>query len=470
MKNQPARVGLDPVERIFLMENHDQAYHVWRDAGSADKILIHLDAHHDMWWADSVESITIANFISLALKNDLVRAVFWVVPDGTWRTQEGRQAIHKHVRKIVRTYPGVRQGIRERSDSVSTSVLGKPLTICSLDGLPPVEEGVLLDIDVDFLVITRASYGKVDGHAALPWCWPADLVARLCARRLCADMATIVHSVNGGYTPLKWKYLGDELALRLGQPAPNGSAVGMELIREGAEAAHRGDIVTAEEKLGLAVTTNPRSAAAAYHLALVYAGAGRIEDARRMYRRALERDPAYRSAHGSIGFNDLRANRLVRAEREFRRALSLDPEHAGALLGLGVMASRRRRWNKAEALLRRSLASDGTLIDAHRHLAAVLARCGEYDEAISAYERSLTLAMAGHRPLASLPATDGATIRLLDADHWKTHARLARLYERKGDITRAIAGYRISLAAGHGGTPLRNRLAGLYLRQQVTSR
>jgi Flp pilus assembly protein TadD len=470
MKTQPARVGLDPIERIFLMENHDQAYHVWRDAGSINKVLIHIDAHHDMWWADGVESLTIANFISLALKNDLVRAVFWVVPDGTWRTQEGRQAIRNHVRKIVRTYPGVRQSVREGGDSVSTSVLGKPLTICALDSLPPLEEGVLLDIDVDYLVITRVSYGELDRHAALPWCWPADLVARLCARRQRADLATIVHSVNGGYTPLKWKYLGDELALRLGQPAPNGSALGMELIRQGAEAADRGDIVTAEEKLGLAVTTSPMSAAASYHLAHVYAGAGRIEDARRMYRQALESDPAYRSAHSNVGFNDLRANRLAHADREFRRALSLDPEHAGALLGLGVIASRRKRWRKAEAQLRRSLASDGTLIDTHRHLAAVLARRGEYDEAIAAYERSLTLAMAGHKPLGWLPATEGTKIRLLDADHWKTHARLARLYERKGDIPRAIAGYRISLAAGHGGTPLRNRLARLSLGEQATFR
>jgi Flp pilus assembly protein TadD len=469
MQDQPARVGLDPVERVFLMENHDQAYHVWRDAGSANKILIHIDAHHDMWWADGVESLTIANFISLALKNDLVRAVFWVVPDGTWRTEEGRLAIRKHVRKIIRTYPGVRQPVREGSDSVCTSVLGKPLTICALDSLPSMEEGVLLDIDVDFLVITRVSYGEADGHAALPWCWPADLVARLCARRLRADLATIVHSVNGGYTPLKWKYLGDELALRLGRPAPNGSALGMELIREGAEAGDRGDIVTAEAKLGLAVTTCPTSAAASYHLAHAYEGAGRIEDARRMYQQALKRDPAYRSAHSNVAFNDLWAHRVLDAEREFRRAASLDPEHAGALLGLGVIAFRRKRWTEAEALLRRSIASEETLIDAHRLLAAVLARRGECDEAISAYERSLTLAMAGHKPLGRLPATDGTTIRLLDADHWKTHARLARLYERKGNITRAIVGYRISLAAGHGGTPLRNRLARLYLRQQVTS-
>ena len=185
-----------------------------------------------------------------------------------------------------------------------------------------------------------------------------------------------------------------------------------------------------------------------------------------MYQHAVHRDPSYRRAHSHAGFNDLQAGRLGDAEREFLRALSLDPEHAGALLGLGVVATRRKQWSEAETLLRRSLAADGTLIDAHRRLAGVLARRGEFDEAISAYERSLTLAMAGHKPLDSLPRTNGTTIRLLDDDHWKTHAQLARLHERKGDITRAIAGYRLSLAAGHGGALLRRRLDHLCLERQ----
>jgi tetratricopeptide (TPR) repeat protein len=479
MQDQPARVGLDPVRRVFLLDNHDEAYRVWREAGAANRILVHVDAHHDMWWADDLESITIANFLSLALKDDLVREIFWVVPDLTWRTDEGRQAIRKHVRKIVRTYPGVRQSIREDGDRVSTRVLGKPLTICALDGLPRIDEVVFLDIDVDFLVIPRVSFAPVDEHARLPWCWPDDLVSRLCARGLRTDLATVVRSVDGGYTPLKWKYLGDELALRLENPDTNGvprlagarsglAAHGMTLIREGAEAADRGDIVTAEQKLELAARVRgPVSAAAKYHLANLYRG--RIEDARALYRQALADDPSYRSAHANAGFNDYRADRLDEAEREFHRALSLDPEHPLALLGLGLIAVRRTRWSEAEALLRRALASDGTLIDAHRRLAEVLVRRGECDEAIASYERSLTLAMAGQTPLGWLPATDGTPRRLLDVDHWKTHAQLARLYERKGHIARAIAGYRMSVAAGHGGAPLRKRLARLSEQQQVTA-
>ena len=465
MGRQPARVGLDPVERVVLVENHDEAYRAWRDGGAANRVLVHIDAHHDMWWIDDDESLTIANFITPALKNDLIRQLFWVVPDATWHTTKGREALRRHVRKISRTYPGVGQRPCEGVDSIHTQVVGKPLTICSLDALPDMgpgrDEGVLLDIDVDYLVTPSVSYGEVDEHGALPWCWPDELISGLRARRLRTDLATIAYSVDGGYTPLRWKYLGDELALRLTAPAGSEAVLGMDLMREGAQAVHRGDIGTAELKYGRARSACPSSAAADFHLAQLYADAGRIEDGRRLYQQALSTEPSYRTPYSTTGFAHYWAGRLADADLEFRRTLALDPEHAGALLGLGLVAARQERWTDAEGLLRRSLAADEGLLDTHRRLADLLVKRRQYEEAIAAYEKSLVLAMAGHKAIGGLLATTGRAIRLLDTGHWKTHARLARLYERKGDVKRAIAGYRISLAAGHGGMPLRRRLARL---------
>ncbi len=84
MRHRGWRVGTDPVGRITKVENHDAAYHAWRDAGVRRRILIHIDAHHDMWWVSDPGEITIANFISPALAEDIVREVFWVVPDLCW--------------------------------------------------------------------------------------------------------------------------------------------------------------------------------------------------------------------------------------------------------------------------------------------------------------------------------------------------------------------------------------------------
>ncbi|MEP7305050.1 MAG: tetratricopeptide repeat protein [Acidobacteriota bacterium] len=469
MREQSARVDLDPVERVVLVENHDEAYRVWLNAGSVNKALVHVDAHHDMWWADDASSLTIANFISAALQSGLIREIHWVVPTATWQTASGREAVARHVEKIVKQYPGERRPIRRAADSLAACVHGTPLRVCSLGSLAVIDDDVLLDIDVDFLVIPRVSYGDVDEHSVEPWCWPDELVSRLGARMVRANLATIAYSVEGGYTPLEWKYLGDELAARLGQPASPAVVLAAKLMREGAQAVNLGDIAAAERSYSRAADVWPSSAAPDFHLAHAYAGAGLLEDGRRMYRQAIAKDPSYRTPYSNAGFHRYWAGHVVDAEREFQRTLTLDAEHAGSLLGLAVVAATQKRWADAETLLRRSLAADDELVDTYRQFAVVLARRGADEEAICAYERSLALAMAGHQPLGGLLGTRDDAVRLLDADHWKTHARLARLYERKGDVKRAIVGYRICVAAGHGGIALRRRLARLCGEQETAA-
>src|SRR5580700_2563792 len=67
--------GLEP-EQIFLFENHDAAYHIWRRAEFSGRTLVHIDGHHDMWRVPGYETINIANFISFALKDKIVKDVF----------------------------------------------------------------------------------------------------------------------------------------------------------------------------------------------------------------------------------------------------------------------------------------------------------------------------------------------------------------------------------------------------------
>ena len=43
------------------MENHDEAYHVWRQAGISQRVLVHVDAHHDMAWLGGEGRLDIGN-------------------------------------------------------------------------------------------------------------------------------------------------------------------------------------------------------------------------------------------------------------------------------------------------------------------------------------------------------------------------------------------------------------------------
>jgi hypothetical protein len=289
-------------EQIFLMENHDQAFHVWRDAGVRQKTLVHIDAHDDMRWVEDPAATNIANFICRALQDNIVGEVFWVVPAQTLETSKGLKAIRRYVKKIGGEYPGKPAAIRLGGNGLSTEILGKPLQVCTLDNLPRLHDRVLLDIDVDFLVIPCA-VNRSDGPAPLPWMWPDELLAGLRARQLRPELVTIAYSVEGGYTPLKWKYFGDELAARLGNGKENGSGLrGMTLMGEAARAAYGGELSLAGEKYREAAELLPTLAAPCFHLAHLSLDNGQMDAAQDYYREALGRDSSYRTAYNSAGY------------------------------------------------------------------------------------------------------------------------------------------------------------------------
>jgi len=466
MEKKRFLLGAEPIDHVYLVENHDEAYQIWRDAGLKQRVLIHFDAHHDMWWLKDDAPITYANFICAALREDIVREIFWVVPDRTLESSHRRGAVIRHLKEITKKYPAS-EAPRIRNNEISATVLGRQLTVCSLETLQGREEKVLLDIDVDYFTIPFAPYGESDTHEQVPWCWPKDFLSKLIEKKIRSDRVTIAYSVEGGHTPLKWKYLGNELELRLRQPNNGDPMVsGFTLIREAALAAQQRDHATAERNYHKAMHYLPRSAAPCYHLAQLYADRGQTKDGQELYEQALALEPSYRTAYNSSGLRYHREKGFRQEEMEHRRVLALDPRDAYAHFGLGRLALRKRHLDEAESLLRRALKLDPNLIDAHRSLGDVLAKQGRLDEAIKAYEWSLKLALNGHKDLAYPIITCAQhDQRLRDSNHCYIHARLARLYEMKGDIKRAITGYRISIAGGEDGTIVRGRLTHLYLKQ-----
>ena len=109
-------------DRIFKFENHDQAYYVWRDRRLSERILLHIDAHHDMYvpWRNEDLSITIANFVLPALRDNVVREVVWTVPDETWEGRTGRGDIRRAIKTLRRN--GIAGSeVRECRTSISTS-------------------------------------------------------------------------------------------------------------------------------------------------------------------------------------------------------------------------------------------------------------------------------------------------------------------------------------------------------------
>jgi tetratricopeptide (TPR) repeat protein len=458
------RIGAESVDRVFLIENHDQAYYIWRDAGVKNRTLVHIDAHHDMHWADEKTTVTIANFICSALREALLGEIFWVVPDATFQNEKSRKAVSERLKRIMKKYPkSSKNGIVEDRHQIATLIMEKKLTICTLLSIPILREAVLLDIDVDYLVIPAVSHiGERDKHGLLPWLWPNDLIKRLHHTGIRSDLVTVAYSVEGGYTPVQWKYLGQEVMLRLKDPlgaAPD--MAGMCRIRRGAEAEQRGESVIAESYYRQAQELLPKSAAAPYRLARLLVSLGRIQEAKQLYKQAVLLDGSYRSAYSSSGFYYYWRGELTAAEREFQDLLTLDPSDAYCQLGLGLLAVRRKRYSEAEQRLRTALKVDNYLLDAQRALGDTLAKLGRTKEAILAYQQALKLGVSGDKALKGPILTDG---RIGSMD-WVTLARLGGLYAEEGDTVKALGALRMSIAGGLNRMTSRLQLARLYWKQ-----
>jgi tetratricopeptide (TPR) repeat protein len=446
-------------DRILKFENHDQAYYVWRERRLSERILLHIDAHHDMYtpWPAENLSITIANFILPALKENVVREVVWAVPDETWAGRAGRNDVRRTL-KVLRRNGVAGSEVRECRTRISTTVLGKPLTVCTIRHLPDFHEPVLLDVDVDYLVTPNIGLRGVDLYTRLPWLWPRELVCCLADKRVRTDLVTIAYSVEGGYTPLQWKYLGDELAARLQQGTENSAFLkGMDAMRLSACAAKHGDFSAAAKGYLEAKILLPQSAAPDFHLAHLYAAIGLPELGRAHYQEAMALDDSYRTAYNSTGLAHYTNRRWNSSRAAHERTLTLDEDDPYAHLGLGLLSLRVGAWRQAQLRFYRTLHFDESSVDAIRGLGAALVRQGDRLGAIRAYEQSLKYALLGHRSL--LDGFIGAD--LADAGHWQTHVDIAKLYAQRGDSGNALTGYRMGIAAGTDGTGIRLRLASL---------
>jgi tetratricopeptide (TPR) repeat protein len=182
----------------------------------------------------------------------------------------------------------------------------------------------------------------------------------------------------------------------------------------------------------------------------LFAATGRIEAAREYLSLTRKLDPSYRGPYNNAGWWYLGERRYDQARSAFARTLSLDPADAYAHLGCGLLAVQEKDWPAAESSLRQALALDDRCVEAYRALGNVLARRLAYPEAVDAYERSLKLALSGHRALTNqMSLSEGADSRTpWDPDHGAVYADLARIHMAAGAWAKAITDYRMAIAAG----------------------
>jgi len=118
---------------------------------------------------------------------------------------------------------------------------------------------------------------------------------------------------------------------------------------------------------------------------------GRLEQAERACRRAIELDPRSAEAHWKLGAIQRERGDPGTAETTLRRALAVAPENLEVLLNLGTtLCALDRPAEALEFVARATRVAPGAAI-AHANAGLTLAQCGREEEAVEAYARAVGL-------------------------------------------------------------------------------
>ena len=139
------------------------------------------------------------------------------------------------------------------------------------------------------------------------------------------------------------------------------------------------------------IAKNPGAWVAMQSLAIIEMGAGRSQEAIRLYERALRVKPDYADAHNNLGVALESTGQRAAALRAYREALRFSPDHPYAHENLGRNLETDGRLDEAIGHLGAALRQRPHSAAARASLGTALAKQGRYDEAIDQLRQALAL-------------------------------------------------------------------------------
>ncbi len=143
--------------------------------------------------------------------------------------------------------------------------------------------------------------------------------------------------------------------------------------------------------LASAAQYSPEDAVAHLNLGNALGRAGRLEEARQSYGRALSLRPEFAEAHSNLGDVQFELGCFDQAVSSCRRALKIKPEYLEAHQNLAKALMRLGRVDEAIASFRRAVSIRPDFAEAQVNLAAALRSVGRLDEAIAGFRRALSI-------------------------------------------------------------------------------
>jgi protein O-GlcNAc transferase len=164
-----------------------------------------------------------------------------------------------------------------------------------------------------------------------------------------------------------------------------------EILRQAEGAYRRGALDQAKRLYREALDRDGGNIAACSNLAIIAAQEGDLVQAESLFRRVIAARPNYPEGHNNLGALLRQQGRLDEAIAAHRHAIALRPDYAVAHLQLGNVLKRQGKLGEAAAAYRHALALKPDLAEACNNLGVVLQSQGKFVEALDAYERAIKL-------------------------------------------------------------------------------
>jgi tetratricopeptide (TPR) repeat protein len=474
---------------VDVMEDHDGAYRVWKEAGLRDRILFHFDAHMDFAWiasspyelleedklakvfarlretpywtvSDTSEEARahLGNYVHQAIRAGIVREFVWIYPDDP-DTGAQQRAVRAELEALSRAAPDVVQVSGATASGVFEGRLYgrtfRALPYSRFAAFVPREE-VLLDVDLDFLIVRSlhaATYPFVDVRRPSFWLSPEEFCRALGASGLRYRVVTLAYSVEEGYTPLQLKFLGTELARRLSGALADEDDEIFAVLRRLFPPGTPADGDAAIGRLQSLVESHPDDAALRFNLSMLLLAAGDALGATREYWRAIDADPSYRTRYNHAGPALEALGRLDEARQSYAQMRRLDPDNGHYRRFDFEWRRARRQWTQALALgtkllgegidewaVRMGLAECCLELRRYEHARTHLERCRALTG--GSFQREATMLGLAARAAKGLGCLDDALAayqRLIQLGRWTAHVHLAVawLHLRRGNLYKA---------------------------------
>lgn len=230
------------------------------------------------------------------------------------------------------------------------------------------------------------------------------------------------------------------------------------LLERAQVAHHAGRLAEARALYRDILASEPANAEVLYALAILAQQMGRPDVAVRRLQEALSQRPDFIEARIALGNSYLALGQLDQAAGHLEQAVALDPELAEAHNSLGLLRQRQGWLEDAVTHYRRAIALRPGYAAAHNNLGTTCRELGRFDQAIGHYETAMGLepnprtqanlaAMLerANRPEAARRAAEKALA--LDPGDAKSRLVLAKLKAREGDREGARRDYEALVAA-----------------------